>query len=252
MVLGVLTRPFPRTFLVAAFRSPQVPSRSLPSLSIKTRKDTLNRVWACPRIGTHVRSAGSRNAQRMALVPLWRRSRSSASNRTSSTLKRRCLLPGRRRNANVLSASSRSRPVGSRPPGRPPGRPSNPGSTGGAFADLRVQCRGGATLTYGTTGTGKPACSARYWDASLRSDGGISGPPYSIRSLAITRACRGILQGFPDTVRAISAGPAPGAPSPGAPSPTDPPPERPFPGRRPARSRCRARAGSGSTRPPHR
>src|SRR5664279_1514793 len=23
----------------------------------------------------------------------------------------------------------------------------------------------------GTTGTGKPACSARYWDASLRSDG---------------------------------------------------------------------------------
>src|ERR1019366_9173632 len=27
-----------------------------------------------------------------------------------------------------------------------------------------------------------------------------------------TRACRGILGGFPDTVRAISAGPAPGAP----------------------------------------
>ena len=34
----------------------------------------------------------------------------------------------------------------------------------------------------GTSGTGKPACSARYWDASLRSDGGISGPLYSIRS----------------------------------------------------------------------
>ncbi len=35
---------------------------------------------------------------------------------------------------------------------------------------------------YRTTGTGNPACSARYWDASLRSDGGISGPPYySIR-----------------------------------------------------------------------
>ena len=63
---------------------------------------------------------------------------------------------------------------------------------------------------------------------------------------------RGILGGFPDPVRAISAGPAPGAPSPGAPSPADPPPERPFPGRRPARSRCRARADSGSTRPPHR
>jgi hypothetical protein len=26
------------------------------------------------------------------------------------------------------------------------------------------------------------------WDASLRSDGGISGPPYSVRSLAIARA----------------------------------------------------------------
>ena len=34
----------------------------------------------------------------------------------------------------------------------------------------------------GTTGTGKPAFSARYWDASLRSDGGISRPLYSIRS----------------------------------------------------------------------
>jgi hypothetical protein len=33
---------------------------------------------------------------------------SLASDRTSSTLKRRCLLPGRRRNADVLSAISQS------------------------------------------------------------------------------------------------------------------------------------------------
>ena len=33
---------------------------------------------------------------------------SSASNRTSPTLKRRCMLAGRRRNADALSASSRS------------------------------------------------------------------------------------------------------------------------------------------------
>src|SRR5208283_2363199 len=43
----------------------------------------------------------------MALVPAWRRSRSLASDRTSSTLKRRYLPPGRR-NAVVLSTSSRS------------------------------------------------------------------------------------------------------------------------------------------------
>jgi hypothetical protein len=36
-LLSVLTRPFPRTFLVAAFRSPQVPSRSL---SFPLDKDT--------------------------------------------------------------------------------------------------------------------------------------------------------------------------------------------------------------------
>jgi hypothetical protein len=33
-----------------------------------------------------------------------------------------------------------------------------------------------------TTGTGKPACSARYWDASLRSDWWNLGPLYSIYS----------------------------------------------------------------------
>jgi hypothetical protein len=44
-VLSVLTRPFPRTFLVAAFRSPQVPSRSLPSLSIRSRKVTPEWSW---------------------------------------------------------------------------------------------------------------------------------------------------------------------------------------------------------------
>ena len=37
--------------------------------------------------GTHVRSAGSRNAQQMALVAPWRRSRSSANDRTSQTPK---------------------------------------------------------------------------------------------------------------------------------------------------------------------
>jgi len=37
-------------------------------------------------------------------------------------LKRRCLLPGRRRRAPVLCDSTRRRLVGSRPPGHPPGR----------------------------------------------------------------------------------------------------------------------------------
>ena len=95
---------------------------------------------------------------------------------------------------------------------------------------------------------------ARYWDGFAPLGWGNLGaapldPSFTRHH---TPTCRGFLQGFPDTVRAISAGPAPGAPAPGAPSPTDRPPERPFPGRRPARSRCRARAGSGSTRPPHR
>ena len=57
----------------------------------------------------------------MALVPPWRRSRSSASNRTLLTLKRRSLLPGRRRTPMFCPAAGR-RPVGSRAPGHPLGR----------------------------------------------------------------------------------------------------------------------------------
>ena len=41
LALIVLTRPFPMTFLVAAFRSPQVPAPPSPSRTVKTRKDTL-------------------------------------------------------------------------------------------------------------------------------------------------------------------------------------------------------------------
>ncbi len=84
-----MTRSFPKAVLVAAFQSPHVPS---PSLSVKTRKDTPGAgSWpARSRIGTHRRSAGPRNASPMARRPFCRRSRSSASQRTSSALKRRC------------------------------------------------------------------------------------------------------------------------------------------------------------------
>ena len=193
-----------------------------------------------------VRSAGSRNAQRMALVSSWRRSRSSASQPTSSALKRRCLLPDQtterqcsiRRGALDRPCSMQLYPARNSPiwePSRwldPYPRQARLGQ-----ANRRVRRAIGTVALLGSGNLG-----AALLDPFTRHR---------------TRACRGTLQGFPDTVRAISAknrraGPAPGAPSPGAPSPTDPPPERPFPGRRPARSRCRARAGSGSTRPPHR
>jgi hypothetical protein len=115
-------------FLVAAcdpLRPPQNPS---PSLSIRSRQ---NGVGACPQIeiGGHLRSGGSRNAQRVALVPPGRRSRSSASNGTSATLNGRCLLLGRRRNVHVLSASSRSTTCRATPSGQPAGPSPNPGPT---------------------------------------------------------------------------------------------------------------------------
>jgi len=133
------------------------------------------------------------------------------------------------------------------------------GRRGGAGARvLRAGRRlGGVPAGWGGPSTRIPiVCNAPYrhdWDRQTGVFGALLGrvAPLGWGNLGAvlldpftrhrTRACR-----------AISAGPAPGAPSLGAPSPTDPPPERPFPGRRPARSRYRARAGSGSTRRPHR
>ena len=52
----------------------------------------------------------------------WRRSRSLASNRTSPTLKRRCLIPAADGTRRFCPPAGGRRPVGSRPPGHPPGR----------------------------------------------------------------------------------------------------------------------------------
>ena len=59
---------------------------------------------------------GLSHAQRMAPFPVDDDHVPRRATGHLSTLKRQCWLPGRRRNAPILSASNDSRPVGSRPP----------------------------------------------------------------------------------------------------------------------------------------
>jgi hypothetical protein len=78
-----------------------------------------------------VRSAGSlAMCGECAHFP-WRRQRSSASNRTSPTLKRRCLFPDGRRNADVPVASSRMMICQVTASISPAGPSPNPGWTAG-------------------------------------------------------------------------------------------------------------------------
>ena len=106
VALSVLTRPFPRRFLVVAFRSLRIPHDPSPSLSIRSRKVTPDGSPAGP--ASHVRSASSRNAQRMAFVPLWRRSRSWASDKTSSTLMLR--VTAARKTMEPMNSNKRNHP----------------------------------------------------------------------------------------------------------------------------------------------
>ena len=163
---------------------------------------------------------------------------------------RRMLVSGRRRNADVLFATSQSTTTSRITPTKSPAGPwclqlcpagNSPIWQPGGGATTALKRLGQANRRVRRViGTRR---SARMGESRGR-------PTRSVHSPSHARV--GESSRIPDTVRAISAGPAPGAPSLGAPSPADPPPERPFPGRRPARSRCRARAGSGWTRPPHR
>jgi hypothetical protein len=93
----LLSRPFPPDF---PGNGVSIPSGSLtipPLPSDKVTEGHASQARACPRQGLvrDVRSACSRNAQRMAVVPLGRRSRSSASNGTSPTREEAVLIADR-------------------------------------------------------------------------------------------------------------------------------------------------------------
>ena len=137
-----MTRSFPRTFLVAPFRSPQVPSRSSPSLSIRSRKVTLrvdvrSRISHFPHVRTRKDTLGQiswgvstdrysgpigrlspcRSGWRLSR---WQRSHSSVSNTTSPTLKRAACYRADDGTPMICPPSASRRPVGSRPPGHAP------------------------------------------------------------------------------------------------------------------------------------
>ena len=118
--------------LVAALRSPQTPSRSLPFPARQRHVKTYsNGVGAWSRIGTHVSSAGSRIADRTAQVPFLATITFLGERQDIfNPVKWRCLFPGRRRSAHVLSASSRSTACLVTPKRSPTGASSDPGSTG--------------------------------------------------------------------------------------------------------------------------
>ena len=117
---------------MAAFPSPQVPSRSLSSLSVKTRKDTPER---SRRVATYRYSRPIGRLSQCAAnraVPAWRGSRSSASEPTSqapdaaatSTLRQTIIGRGSSSfQAKVLSATDRSTTC------RPPNIRRRPGVT---------------------------------------------------------------------------------------------------------------------------